>query len=224
MRTLLSVLCLLIASSCNCLSGGSTSLFNGTDLSGWHTDIPQADDNGDLPPSFEARDGLLVSNGNPQGHLITDASYSNYRLEIEYRWSGEPGNCGVLIHASTPRYLYGMFPKSIEAQMHVGNAGDFWCIGEDISVDNMVERRGAEEKWGGEEGDARRVKNTTDDSEAPIGEWNSMLIECRGSSITVWVNGDLVNEGRDCTASEGQIAIQAEGAACEFRKLELTPL
>ncbi|MFT7677138.1 MAG: hypothetical protein ACI8QC_001115 [Planctomycetota bacterium] len=224
MRILLSVLSLALFSSCTCLCAGSTSLFNGTDLSGWHTDIPQADDNADLPPSFEARDGMLVSNGNPQGHLITDASYSDYRLEIEYRWSGEPGNCGVLIHASTPRYLYGMFPKSIEAQMYVGNAGDFWCIGEDISVDNMVERRGAEEKWGGEEGEARRIKNTTDGSEAPTGEWNTMVVECRGSSITVWVNDELVNEGRDCTASAGQIAIQAEGAACEFRKLALTQL
>ena len=224
MKILLSALCLVFASSCTSLSGRSTSLFNGTDLSGWHADIPQADSQDDLTPSFEVRDGLLVSNGSPQGHLITDASYSEYRLEIEYRWPGEPGNCGVLIHASTPRRLYGMFPQSIEAQMHVGNAGDFWCIGEDISVDNMLERRGPKEKWGIDGDRARRIKNTTDDSESAPGEWNTMVIECRDSSITVWVNGDLVNAGFDCTASEGQIAIQAEGATCEFRKLELTPL
>jgi hypothetical protein len=40
----------------------------------------------------------------------------------------------------------------------------------------------------------------------------------------VWVNGDHVNSGFDCTADRGQIAIQAEGAACEFRTLELTRL
>ena len=49
----------------------------------------------------------------------------------------KPGNCGILVHASTPRRLYGMFPQSIECQMHRGNAGDFWCIGEDISVPDM---------------------------------------------------------------------------------------
>jgi hypothetical protein len=51
-----------------------------------------------------------------------------------------------------------------------------------------------------------------------------MIIECLGSSIMVWVNGDLVNHGFDCTAKEGQIALQAEAAEVEFRKLLLTPI
>ncbi len=83
-----------------------------------------------------------------QGHLITDSVFQNYRLEIEYRFLGIPGNCGVLVHASKPRALYKMFPKSIEVQMMHENAGDFWCIAEDIKTDNMIERRGPEEKIG----------------------------------------------------------------------------
>jgi len=51
-----------------------------------------------------------------------------------------------------------------------------------------------------------------------------MVIECRGRSIDIWVNGDHVNAGANCTADHGQIALQAEGAPCEFRKVELTPL
>ena len=51
-----------------------------------------------------------------------------------------------------------------------------------------------------------------------------MVIECRGRGIRVLVNGTVVNDGADCTADHGQIAIQAEGAACEFRKLDLLPL
>ena len=89
------------------------------------------------------RDGLLVSMGVPEGHLVTDASYSDYKLVVEYRFAGEAGNCGVLVHASTPRRLYGMFPQSIECQLHSGNAGDFWCIGEDIAekaAEEVVER------------------------------------------------------------------------------------
>ena len=200
------------------------SLFNGVDLTGWHADVPEGDANPDAAPSFVARDGRLVSLGTPQGHLITDTLFANYRLVVEYRWLGEPGNCGVLVHVSTPRRLYGMFPQSIECQMFRGNAGDFWCIGEDISVPNMVERRGPRDTWGVDGKKARRIHNLTDDSESPAGEWNRMEIECRGSSIDVWVNGDHVNDGFDCTADHGRIAIQAEGAACEFRKLELTSL
>ena len=200
-------------------------LFNGVDLRGWHTDIPQADERSELEPSFAVEDGILVSRGSPQGHLITDDEYSDYRLVVEWRWPDKPGNCGVLVHASTPRRLYGMFPQSIECQLHVGNAGDFWCIGEDIKVPDMASRRaGPPEKWGGEQGDSRRIRNLTDDSEKPLGEWNEMIIDCRGRRIDIWVNGDHVNDGFECTVDRGRIAIQAEGARCEFRKVLLLPL
>ena len=95
---------------------------------------------------------------------------------------------------------------------------------EDIAVSDMERRRGPRARWGVDGDRARRIRNLTDDSEKPLGEWNRMIIECRGRSIDVWLNGDYVNDGRDCTTHSGQIAIQAEGAAVEFRCLELTRL
>ncbi len=202
----------------------SVSLFNGKDLSGWHIDSPRLDKNPKGRKPFTVRSGLLVSLGTPGGHLITDKKYQNYRLEVEYRFAARPGNCGVLVHASTPRALYKMFPKSIEVQMNHKHAGDFWCICEDITVPNMVERRGPKAKWGVTEGKARRILNLTDASEKKPGEWNRMVIECVKDEVKVWVNGDLVNHGSKCTASSGQIALQAEGSEVEFRKLLLTPI
>lgn len=91
---------------------------------------------------------MLVNWGDPRGNLFADSIYENYRLDVEYRFAGEPGNCGVLVHASTPSPLYNMFPKSIEVQMMHENAGDFWCLVEDIEVPNMEARRGPKEKLG----------------------------------------------------------------------------
>lgn len=199
-------------------------LYNGKDLNNWYSDVPATDKDPNLRKSFIIRDGNLVSMGTPEGHLLTKEKYENYRLELEYRFAGKPGNCGVLVHASTPRALYGMFPKSIEVQMMHSNAGDFWCIVEDIKVENMEARRGPKENWGITEGKERRVKNLTDNSEKPLGEWNKMTIECQGDKIKVWVNGDMVNDGFGATAQKGQIALQAEGAEVEFRKVDLTPL
>lgn len=200
------------------------TLFNGKDLSGWHTDVPAMDTNAAAINPFIIRNGLLVSLGTPQGHLITDAVYQNYRLEIEYRFAAQPGNCGVLVFASTPRALYKMFPQSIEVQLMHENAGDFWCIVEDITVPEMEKRRGPKSNWGITEGKERRIKNLTDNTEKPVGEWNRMTVECVGNSIKVWVNGDLVNYGFNCTASKGHIALQAEGSEVEFSKLLLTPI
>ncbi|WP_350095854.1 DUF1080 domain-containing protein [Imperialibacter sp.] len=70
----------------------------------------------------------------------------------------------------------------------------------------------------------RRIVNLTDGSENAVGEWNKMVVECLGREIKVWVNDDLVNHGYDCTASEGQIALQAEGSEVEFRKVTLQPI
>ena len=97
------------------------------------------------------------------------------------------------------------------------NAGDFWCIVEDITVEDMESRRGPKEEWGITEGKQRRIKNLTDGSEKPAGEWNTMIIECVNDGIKVWVNSDLVNYGYNCTATKGQIALQAEGSEVEFR-------
>ena len=202
----------------------SWSLFNGKDLGGWHVDVPAMDTNKTAINPFIVRNGLLVSLGRPNGHLITDSTYQNYRLNVEYRFAGTPGNCGVLVHASTPRSLYKMFPKSLEVQMMHQNAGDFWCIVEDISVPDMERRRGPKAEWGITEGKQRRILNLTDSSEKPLGEWNSMTIECVGADVKVWLNGDLVNHGTNCTASKGNIALQAEGSEVEFRKVVITPI
>jgi len=207
-----------------CSQKESFSLFNGKNLDGWHVDVPEMDS---IPHSinpFIIRNGMLVSLGTPRGHLITDSVFQDYRLEIEYRFPAIPGNCGVLVHASKPRALYKMFPKSIEVQMMNENAGDFWCIVEDIKTDNMIDRRGPEENWGIIEGKERRIKNLTDGSEKPLGEWNSMTVECLKNEVKVWVNGDMVNYGYNATVNRGQIAIQAEGSEVEFRKLELIPI
>ena len=145
-------------------SDETISLFNGKDLEGWFADVPKADKNKDVKPSFIVRKGKLVSMGVPRGHLITRKSYKNYRLEVQYRFANKPGNCGVLVHTNGKklRALYKMFPASLEVQMQHKAAGDFWCIHENIKVPNMEKRRrGPKEKWGGKEGQSRHIRNLT---------------------------------------------------------------
>ena len=204
--------------------GQTKSLFNGKDLKGWHADVPEMDKNVNAKTPFIIRDGLLVSLGTPGGHLITDSIYSNYKIEVQYRFAGKPGNCGLLVHASTPRALYGMFPKSIEVQIEHTNAGDFWCIEQDITVPDMEQRRGDKSRWGVNGDKLRKIERLVQDVEKPVGEWNKIVVECKNDEVIVWVNDILVNHGYKCTASSGQIALQAEGSEVEFRKVSLTKL
>ena len=84
---------------------------------------------------------------------------------------------------------------------------------ENIEVPDMEKRRPRKEgqKFGGVHGDARRILNLTDTSEKPLGEWNTMVIEARGRTLKVWVNGDLVNEGFNATADRGASRCRPRG-------------
>ncbi|MBC7567308.1 MAG: DUF1080 domain-containing protein [Pedobacter sp.] len=200
------------------------SLFNGKNLKGWHIDVPELDKNEGAKSPFIIRNGLLVSLGTPGGHLITDSVFSNYIIEVQYRFASKPGNCGLLVHASSPRALYGMFPKSIEVQIEHTNAGDFWCIEEDITVPEMESRRGEKSRWGINGDKLRKIERLVQNVEKPVGDWNKMVVECKNDEVIVWVNNILVNHGYKCTATSGQIALQAEGSEVEFRKVSLTKL
>jgi hypothetical protein len=89
--SIFSIALLSVVMACN-TGKNSKSLFNGHDLAGWHMDVPAMDNNPDTTIPFIVRDNMFVSLGNPGGHLITDEIYMNYRLEVEYRFAGQPGN------------------------------------------------------------------------------------------------------------------------------------
>ena len=203
---------LVILSPSFVLAGEPISLFNGKDLSGWTAVL--SDENAKAEDVWSVDDGVLHCKGQPVGYIKTEKDFRNYELSLQWRFpeGSQGGNSGVLVHTSEPGAI-GIWPKSIEVQLHRGDAGDFWVIGTDLNVENEDER-----KMG------RRHLNLTDDSENPIGEWNTMVIVCKGATITVTVNGDLVNEASDCSVTEGAISLQSEGAPIEFREIVLTLL
>ncbi len=191
---------------------GLVELYNGKDLDNWIADLPGG---GAKDAVWSVRDGILYCTGSPGGHLISDTAWKDYRLVVEWRWppEGKGGNNGVLVHTSELHVLGNHFPRSIEVQLMSGNAGDFWVIGEEIAVPDMAKRR-----------EGRHIWNLTDGAEKPIGEWNRMEIHARGDTLKVWVNGQLVNVGHGCSAAEGRISLQSEGAPCQFRRVTIQPL
>ncbi len=87
------------------------ALFNGTDLAGW---VPYVKGESAPADTFSWRDGVMAVTGQPPGYLRTAASYADYRLHVEWRWTGKPGNSGVLLHQNGDDTIW---PRSIEAQL-----------------------------------------------------------------------------------------------------------
>ncbi|MDX9973480.1 MAG: DUF1080 domain-containing protein [FCB group bacterium] len=183
-----------------------TPLFNGKDLSGWKLYL--GDKGPDPATVWSVKDGILHCTGKPSGYIRTEGAYRNYVLIVEWRWPAGEGNNGVLVHTSGPDEVW---PKSIECQLHTGDAGDFWVIG----GTDFAEHTDKSE---------RRVPNKTDDTEKPLGEWNQMKIVANEDTLTVFVNDKEVNKATQTTVTGGAICLQSEGTPIEFRRVELQPL
>jgi hypothetical protein len=194
-------------------AGGWTSLFDGKSFDGWTFDVLD----GSKPETiWSVEDGTIMGRGKGKSTSVirTLKDHANYELELEWRWPGKPGNSGLLVHCGKPRCM-NIWPHSVEVQLANRNAGDFWVIGETIEVPEKQIAKGK----GGKP--SRRRLNLTDDSEKKPGEWNKMRVVVAGKSITVYVNGDLVNKGTNCSVDKGAICLQSERADVQFRNIRL---
>ena len=187
--------------------GKEVLLFDGKNLDAWKGHI--AKEGARFEDVWSLRDGVLVCAGKPRGYLYTKQSYRDFVLTVVWRWNdGRGGNSGVLLRQNGPHKVW---PRSIEAQLQAGNAGDFWNIG----------------KYGMETDRSRlRGRNTkkTHRNEKPLGQWNSYTIICDGPWVRLMVNGEVLNEAWGCEAISGPICLQSEGTEIHFGAVSLRPL
>ena len=183
-------------------------LFNGKDMSGWTYHL--RDPNAKMEDVWSIKEGgVLHCKGQPVGYIRTEKPYTNYVLRLQWRNPGKPGNSGVLMRMQPPDKVW---PKSIEAQLNSGDAGDIWNIDE-FPMKVATERT-----------EGRRTKKAHPSNEKPLGEWNQYEITLDGTNLEIKVNGLVQNTATDVAVMPGPICLQSEGAEIEFRNIELTEL
>ncbi len=187
---------------------GEIALFNGRNTDGWTFVL--ADENADPANTWSVKDGMIVCNGKPNGYIRTLASYDNYVLKVKWRFM-EAGNSGVLcrIHGEDK-----VWPKSVEPQLMVGNAGDFHSIG----IDALRLASGESDRQRG----GRILKSHL--AEHEVGEWNEYEIVADGDRFTIYINGEHVNEAVNAPTMAGPIGLQSEGVEIHFKDIRLSPI
>jgi hypothetical protein len=181
-----------------------TKLFNGKDLTGWTFHV-QADSTATAEGVFGVKDGVITIAGQPFGYMITDRSFSDYKLHLEWRWPGEPSNSGIFLHAEP---IDAVWPRCAEVNLMNGRAGDMIASG-GSAFEELTE--------------GRFLRSTVESAENPAGEWNTAEIICQGNFIQAYVNGVLMNEAH-FDRTEGPIALQSEGGPLEIRNIYITAL
>ena len=233
------------------MSGQWMELFNGKDLSGWDIKFAGHELNDNYKNTFRVEDGILkVSydkwdhfNGE-FGHIFYKKKFSHYKLRVEYRFVGKqvpggPGwarrNNGIMLHSQSAQSM-GLdqdFPVSIECQLLGG-------LGEGKRPTANVCTPGTNIVMNGE----LITKHCTSSTSKTYNgdQWVTVEVVVLGDSVIHHIiEGDTVltyskpqigggslpenyplPEGT--LLKEGYIALQAESAPTEFRKIELLNL
>jgi hypothetical protein len=230
------------------------SLFNGRDLDGWTPKIAKHAPGENFANTFRVEQGVLKAAYDAYGgfddqfgHLFHRDQVSFYHLVVEYRFTGAPHagtpewayrNSGVMLHAQSPASMRRNqdFPISLEFQF-LGGFGD----GKSRTTGNMCSP-GTEVFIGGAMSRSHCVNSASKTYDGD--QWvRAEAIVLGDSLVTFIVGGDTVltlskprigggavngfdpavkQDGKALTT--GYIALQSEGHAVEFRKVELLNL
>lgn len=176
-------------------------LWNEQDFSNWQFYLRE--DTADPYQVFTVNNGMINILGTPFGYMRTVEAYKDYRLHVEWRWPGEPGNSGVFLHMQEPDTIW---PGLIECQLKSGNAGDLVFLGGTDALEREDKSNWVKPRFG-------------DPGKKTPGEWNAYDIIARNDSIIVYVNGTLQNQVTQPSVSQGHIGLQSEGGFIEFRNV-----
>jgi hypothetical protein len=229
-------------------------LFDGRSLDGWTVKFTKHDLGVNLHETVRVEDGLLKIRydkwpafNSEFGHVFYKAPFSHYRLAAEYRFVGEqvaggPGwarrNNGLMLHAPHPRTMLRDqdFPISIEVQL-LGGLGD----GKPRSTANLC-TPGTHVVMNGALVTAHCTNSSSKTYDGD--QWVRVEVEVHGHDLirhvvdgqTVLeyakpqIGGGSVNPVDPAVKVDGTplaggfIAIQAETAPTDFRKIELLDL
>ncbi len=114
-------------------------LFNGKDLSGWYTFLKGKGKNVDPNKVFTVENGLIKISGQEFGCITTEKEFSNYKLEVVFKWGektcpprvNNARDSGILLHSTgADGGFSGTWMHSIECQLIEGGTADIIVVGD----------------------------------------------------------------------------------------------
>jgi hypothetical protein len=176
-------------------------LFNGT-LDNWRVAFTEGD-------NIRIVDGLLRVEG-PNGWVRSTQRYTDFRLEIEFRWLTDDADSGVFLRASGDETFARGWPAgSYQVQLrNPAGPGTLPTIGH-LFRHQM------------DDGPLRFDQETAREVALPTGEWQTLAIELVGERLAVWLNGTGITQALGVKKSRNFVGFQAERGGLEFRSVRI---
>ena len=191
------------------------------DLAGWADVMPPADLKGwsrvPVPPGaplgkpqwrVEDSGKMLVCEGDG-GHdmLLCDREFGDAVFHVEFRYARVEGKTGY----NSGIYVRNNRDGSLWHQAQIGDASGGYLFGDTPGAD-------------GKKKFFTTQNSVTNGRVKPAGEWNTLEITARGKVLTLWVNGAVTCEIKDCGNPKGLVGVEGEGYRIEFRNLKVKKL
>lgn len=165
------------------------SLFDGTSLAGWTM-------TGDA--AWSVADGIASADAGPTTFLVSNGSYRDFELRVEF-WVSDDANSGVFIRCASRTEISAI--ACYEVNIYDTRPDPTYGTGAIVNVAPVSPMPKAG------------------------GRWNTMVIIARGDTYSVTLNGlRTVEAARDAAHHEGPIALQRAAGTVRFRKIEIRPL
>ena len=168
---------------------GFETLFDGKSLAGWTT-VGEA--------AWRVADGAMSADTGATGYVVSDASYGDFELRVEF-WVSDDANSGVFVRCASRTEITAS--TCYEVNIYDRRPDPTYGTGAivDVAAVSPMPKAG--------------------------GRWNTMLITARGNVLSVVVNGQTtVDAVHNAAHREGPFAIQRGAGTVRFRKVEIRPL
>lgn len=188
---------------------GYESLFNGRDFSGWVSSSGMPEE------GWSAADGILACTGKVHKQWLRSvAEYGDFNLRLDYLASAHT-NSGVYIrvpeNGNHHRENESQPPAGIEIQVLDDTAPEHANLKDFQYSASIYDFAGAKPHLC-----------------RPLGEWNSLEINCRGQQITTWHNGVKVasvsgdeNPLLNLRSTKGFLGLQNHNTVVQFRNIRI---
>ena len=191
-----------------------------TDPQGWVDILPTADLKGwyrvPVPPGgklgreqwhVDASKVLICDGDGGHDMLLTEKEYGDAIFHFEFCYTKVEDKTGY----NSGAYVRNSKDGAIWHQAQFGDAKDGFLFGQTPMPD-------------GKKKFFSLAKQVTDKRVKAAGEWNTMEVTARGKTLTLWVNGAITCEFKECEAEKGHLGLEGEGYRIEFHNLKVKEL
>ncbi|GMW02767.1 MAG: hypothetical protein AMXMBFR84_39030 [Candidatus Hydrogenedentota bacterium] len=188
---------------------GWIDVMPGADLKGWsRVPVPPGDPLGKQQWHVDSAGTTLICDGDG-GHdmLLCDREFGDAIHHFEFRYTKVDGASGY----NSGIYVRNNADGSVWHQAQFGDGNGGYLFGGTLDSEGKKKSFSLSDQ-------------VTDGRVKPAGEWNTMEITARGSTLTLWINGAVTCEFTECGNPKGLMGVEGEGYRIEFRKLMVKEL